>query len=286
MARNIPELEYERVWTNRQDFKTYEDSEDEVRADLQYHPNAIKDYLNNTILPKLNTINASDITVTGGNDLQTKLSTMDYEIANVTLGQIPDGSLTSAKLDSNAVTTEKLNDGCVTTVKVADGDITTAKIADSGVTAVKIADGSVTTDKLNDNSVTGAKVVEGSLLEDVTNQIVLIPHPLANTYSASANMEFHYSKGLGIMLPRGVVSLSVGVAGRDIGFDLTLSKYAPTGIGNGTSLIAISDNGRATVSYNTQTGKYEVIVTGSTAAANETVTVQLCGWFFCEEAST
>lgn len=43
-------LEYDRVWTVKDDdekgFRTYQDSEEQVRKDLQYHPDVIKDYIN------------------------------------------------------------------------------------------------------------------------------------------------------------------------------------------------------------------------------------------------
>lgn len=39
-------LEYERDWTRAEDFPTHESSEIQVRADMQYHPNAVRDFLN------------------------------------------------------------------------------------------------------------------------------------------------------------------------------------------------------------------------------------------------
>ena len=43
-------LKFERLWTvkdetDQKGFRTYQDSEDQVRADLQYHPDAIKNFL-------------------------------------------------------------------------------------------------------------------------------------------------------------------------------------------------------------------------------------------------
>lgn len=49
----IDELEFEKVWTDSDDFPTYEGSEEQVRADMQYHPDAIRDYINNVLLPAL-----------------------------------------------------------------------------------------------------------------------------------------------------------------------------------------------------------------------------------------
>lgn len=39
-------LTFGRDWTKETDFPTYQDSEEQVRADLQYHPNALRDFIN------------------------------------------------------------------------------------------------------------------------------------------------------------------------------------------------------------------------------------------------
>ena len=44
-------LSFLRDWTNPADFPTVEPDEATVRADLQYHPDAIKDYINETLIP-------------------------------------------------------------------------------------------------------------------------------------------------------------------------------------------------------------------------------------------
>ena len=46
-------LNYEKDWTRAADFPAYESDEAKVRADLQYHPDAVKDYINNTLLNAL-----------------------------------------------------------------------------------------------------------------------------------------------------------------------------------------------------------------------------------------
>lgn len=42
-------FEYDRVWTDHEDFPTVETSEDIVRADLQYQPDKIRDFINEMI---------------------------------------------------------------------------------------------------------------------------------------------------------------------------------------------------------------------------------------------
>ena len=44
-------LSFLRDWTNPADFPTVEPDEATVRADLQYHPDAIKNYINETLIP-------------------------------------------------------------------------------------------------------------------------------------------------------------------------------------------------------------------------------------------
>ena len=49
----IKALEFEKKWTNPTDFPTYEPDEEQVRADLQYHPDAIAAYINETLKGEL-----------------------------------------------------------------------------------------------------------------------------------------------------------------------------------------------------------------------------------------
>lgn len=45
-------LSYKKDWTRAEDFPTYQSDETQVRADLQYHPDAVKEYIN-TLLQEL-----------------------------------------------------------------------------------------------------------------------------------------------------------------------------------------------------------------------------------------
>ena len=47
----LSHLSFRRDWKNPADFPTVEPDEATVRADLQYHPDAIKDYINGTLIP-------------------------------------------------------------------------------------------------------------------------------------------------------------------------------------------------------------------------------------------
>ena len=52
-------LNYEKDWKNKSDFPTYQDSEQQVREDLQFHPDAVRNFINNTLLPALESAKAA-----------------------------------------------------------------------------------------------------------------------------------------------------------------------------------------------------------------------------------
>lgn len=54
----LKKLEYERSWENSADFPTFQDSEMQVRADMQYHPNVIRDHINEMVDELTNAVGA------------------------------------------------------------------------------------------------------------------------------------------------------------------------------------------------------------------------------------
>lgn len=52
----ISNLTYTRTWLSADDFPTIEPDETKVREDLQFHPDAVKDYINDKLLPSYNNI--------------------------------------------------------------------------------------------------------------------------------------------------------------------------------------------------------------------------------------
>lgn len=50
---SLTRLTFAKVWTNKNDFPTYQDNEAQVREDMQYHPNALRDFINNQLLAEL-----------------------------------------------------------------------------------------------------------------------------------------------------------------------------------------------------------------------------------------
>jgi len=99
----INKFAFTKVWTNASDFPVYEDSEVQVRADMQELHNETRDYINNTLLASV------DTAIT---DMQTWVT---GAVAAATTGTLPDGSITSAKLADGCVTAAKLSAAALTT---------------------------------------------------------------------------------------------------------------------------------------------------------------------------
>ncbi len=48
----MTELIYEKTWLSSADFPAFEDSEEKVRHDLMYHPEAIRSFINESLIPE------------------------------------------------------------------------------------------------------------------------------------------------------------------------------------------------------------------------------------------
>ena len=94
----LENLTYGRSWTIKDDFPTHQTSETAVRADLQYHPDAVADYINNKLLPTLRSPEGvAELGGTGEGNLNTRLnamaariSTAEDAIKDVSLGDTPE----------------------------------------------------------------------------------------------------------------------------------------------------------------------------------------------------
>lgn len=91
-------LEYKRSWIKPEDFKTHLSGEDAVRADLQYHPDAVAEYINDKLLPTLRSPEGvAELGGTGEGNLNTRLNAMaarisqaEADIKNVSMGDTPE----------------------------------------------------------------------------------------------------------------------------------------------------------------------------------------------------
>lgn len=91
-----------------------------AKAKFDEGPNAIKDYINDTLIPELD---AAHLPYQYGSS-----DTIKQTMENLTAGVMPDGSVTSVKLGNEAVTTAKILDANVTTEKIADLAVTYTKL--------------------------------------------------------------------------------------------------------------------------------------------------------------
>lgn len=79
-----------REWTDANDFPTFESDEATVRADLQYHPDFIKDKFNGMV--------------------EALEPYIEERIADVVVGELPDDSIQTEMIEDGAVTLEKLGE--------------------------------------------------------------------------------------------------------------------------------------------------------------------------------
>lgn len=84
---SLTRLEYKKTWTSSGDFPTYEDSEQQVREDLQYHPDAIRDYLNGTLLPEVE--KEQSTAAEGLQKAQETLERQQEQIEELAFGETP-----------------------------------------------------------------------------------------------------------------------------------------------------------------------------------------------------
>ena len=146
----IGNLTFSKVWTNPDDFPTYEGSEVKVREDMQCLYDEIQLFLNGTLVPALNAL------IEGG-----------YAPGAVDTAAIQDGAVTLAKMAADSVGGTQLVAGSVSSTKLADGAVALAKLADLCVSTAKLVDYCVTAAKIANGAVSAAKLGTDIVPENV-----------------------------------------------------------------------------------------------------------------------
>ncbi|MBP5462240.1 MAG: hypothetical protein J6Y20_08965 [Lachnospiraceae bacterium] len=155
-------FDYTRKWTDPNPttgFKTYEDREDVVRADLQQLWDEVRDFINEKLVAKLNnrdfevSVGAGDVTFTptayiSATDVQAAIEYVMSQIAESWEGTISDNTITGAKMVEGAIDTRELADDAVTEDKLHDDSVDYFHIKTNAVRRDAIKDGEVTNDKL------------------------------------------------------------------------------------------------------------------------------------------
>lgn len=180
-------------------------SAEELKAKFDEAPNAVKTWINNTLLPFLESTAAAKnfgIETLDGLDtpqnVQQALQAIVTEMQGITAGAVADGSIDSAKLASNAVIAAKIASSAVTTAKLASSAVTAAKLANDAVTTDKILDGAVTAAKLapgaipgvtiEDGSITAAKIANGAVNSDKLGSYAVTTAKIASKAVTTAKL--------------------------------------------------------------------------------------------------
>lgn len=156
-------FDYTRKWTDPNPvtgFKTYEDREDVVRADLQQLWDEVRDFINEKLVAKLNdkdfevSVDADDVAFTptpyiNESDVQAAIENVQGQIlAWMEEHAVPPNTVTGAMMVQGAVDTRELADDAVTEDKLHDDSVDYFHIKTDAVRRDAIMDGEVTNDKL------------------------------------------------------------------------------------------------------------------------------------------
>lgn len=178
----------------------------ELKAKFDEAAGAIQTYINDTLLPYLESISAAgDIGITtvsgiaAAENVQEALEALELNIEGVSQGAVADNSITNAKMANNAIDTANIVDDAVTSGKIADGAILTAHFSAGavdntamGASAVKttnIADGAVTTAKLDTSAVTSAKIADGAVTQNKLSTSAIVANNIANNAVETAKIK-------------------------------------------------------------------------------------------------
>ena len=84
------QLAFTKDWKNANDFPTYEPDEKQVREDLQFLYDEIRDFINNKLVAPLNSGGAGNISTESGKSIETVLAEIQEGLNNLAGGEIPE----------------------------------------------------------------------------------------------------------------------------------------------------------------------------------------------------
>ena len=247
------------------------------------------------------TIQANQINLTSGGDLEDSMTTINNKVINMTSsvsalnasvtniqagqaefvkisdidgsksttiidgGTIKTGTITALKLAANAVTAAKISSNAVTAAKISSGAITTAKLAANAVTANKIAAGAITADKISANTITADKFAKIAGFT-FSNSTMTATNSGSYIRISGASGLHPIIAGTSTSDIRFVVSTegNLTATGADISGKITATSGTFTGTVSGSSI--------AGGSINIGNGKFTVNSSGNLTATSATVT--------------
>lgn len=148
-------------------------SANELKAKFDEAGNLIKAFINDTLLPYLESVSgAGDIgiaNIPGLNDaatVQAALQELKTQLNNMSTGSIPDRSLPGEKLVTGAVGTNELANASVTFDKIANGSVNDSKIAAEKLSGASIQAKAIQNSHLNGKIIKAENVEDNSLTGD------------------------------------------------------------------------------------------------------------------------
>lgn len=141
----LQKLNFTRVWTNPEDFPTYEAREEVVRADMQLLFDEIRTAFNKLI----DDLAAEEIPFTStlaieADNIQSAIENVQAQLADVVLNQIPDNTVTGDKLVEKTIGTRELEDDSVGEDQLAPDSVGNEQLQVDAVRAENIQNGAVT----------------------------------------------------------------------------------------------------------------------------------------------
>ena len=166
---SLSQMKFDKVWTNPVDFPTHETQESQVREDMQYLFDSIKDQFNHFLANEFIAENLYFQATPGvieETNVQAAIEYVFSQIQEAYSGSIPDGAVSTSKIADTAITTDKIANSAVTTDKIANGAVTGDKIAEGSVNGSSFADASIPAGKLAINSVGTNEIINNSVTKD------------------------------------------------------------------------------------------------------------------------
>ena len=162
-------------------------SANEFKAKFDEAGNLIKAFINDTLLPYLESVSgAGDIgiaNIPGLNDaatVQTALQELKTQLNNTSTGSIPDRSLPGEKLVTGAVGTNELANASVTFDKIANGAVNDSKIAAEKLSGASIQAKAIQNSHLNGKVIKAENVEDNSLTGDQIKDLSIPTVKIAN----------------------------------------------------------------------------------------------------------
>lgn len=148
MALADYKLNYTKKWTSAADFPTYENREEQVRADLQLLFDEMQTAFNafiDALAAGLVPFTSSD--AVPENNVQAAIENVQQQAAAASAGSIPERSLDGNKLKLKAITASEVDDGAIGKTQMATGSVDNTILAADAVRASHVKDGELTLDK-------------------------------------------------------------------------------------------------------------------------------------------